>query len=62
MKIIKSASYLEKEAKKKKKKYNEYAVCTESIGSTEGTAERSKWGPDAEERYKRCKEKVKKQN
>lgn len=46
---------------KKKKKYNEFAVCTESIGKTEGTTERSKWSEGAEARYKRCKEHVKKQ-
>lgn len=51
----------EESKKKSKKKYNEYAVCTESIGKTEGTTERSKWSKGAEERYKRCKKHVKKQ-
>jgi len=40
--------------KKIAKNKNEYAICTESVGKTEGTTERSKWGPDAKARYSRC--------
>ena len=46
----------------KKKKYNEFAICTTSVGKTEGTQNRSEWSPSAEERYKRCKKDVKKKN
>ena len=49
MKKIITAGY-----KKIAKEKNEYAICTESIGKTEGTNERSKWSEDAKERYKRC--------
>ena len=38
---------------------NPWAVCTESIGKTEGTTERSEWSEDAKERYERCVKKVK---
>lgn len=40
--------------KGKKKVYNPYAVCTESVGSTAGTTERSKWNEDDKDRYGRC--------
>lgn len=62
MRIIESKKYNEIITAEKKKKYNEYAVCTESIGKTEGTTKRSEWSEGAEERYKKCKEEVKKQN
>lgn len=54
-----------KKKKKKQKKWDEstpYAICTESIGKTEGTKKRSKWSADAEKRYKRCKKHVTKQH
>jgi len=35
-------------------KYNPYAVCTTSIGKTEGTTKRSEWDDDAMERYEKC--------
>jgi len=38
---------------------NPWAICTESIGKTEGTTERSEWSEDALERYERCVKKVK---
>ena len=57
MKEIKTNTYI-----KYAKKYNPYAVCTESIGKTEGTTQRSNWGKGAEERYVRCKEHVEDQN
>lgn len=47
-------------AKKKEYDPNPWAVCTESIGKTEGTTERSEWSEDAKERYERCVKKVKK--
>ena len=64
------AGWLRVLAKKGKKKakpanetpYNPWAVCTESIGDTEGTTERSKWSEDAKDRYERCVKKVKKKN
>tara|TARA_Y100000310_G_scaffold282223_1_gene303280 strand:+ start:372 stop:839 length:468 start_codon:yes stop_codon:yes gene_type:complete len=34
---------------------NKYAICTVSIGKTEGTQERSEWSKDAIRRYERCK-------
>lgn len=46
-------------ARKKRKEKNEYAICTESIGSKEGTTERSEWDEDAKDRYDRCLKHVK---
>lgn len=43
-----------KKRKGPEKDYNEYAVCTESVGSTAGTTERSEWDSDDKERYDRC--------
>lgn len=60
-----SLKFEEAKKKKSKKKWNEgtpYAICTKSIGKTEGTQERSEWSADAEERYERCKKHVKKQH
>lgn len=50
-------------AKKKSEDWdpNPWAVCTESIGKTEGTTERSEWSEDAKERYERCVQDVKDQ-
>ncbi len=50
--LMKLAKFAKK--KKKDKEKNEYAICTESIGKTEGTTERSKWSADAKARYDRC--------
>ena len=40
---------------------NEYAICTSSIGKTaKAGTKRSEWTEAEEERYERCKKKVKK--
>lgn len=37
---------------------NPYAICTESIGKSEGTTERSEWSQDAKKRYDDCIDEV----
>ncbi len=40
-------------------KDNEYAICTNSVGSTAGTTKRSEWDKGDKERYDRCLDHVK---
>ncbi len=44
----------------KLRKINPFAVCTESIGKTQGTTKRSLWPEEAIEKYESCKSKLEK--
>ena len=48
------------EAKKKKSKYNPWAVCTSQMGKEFGTTERSDWSKPQMAKYERCVKDVKK--
>ena len=58
--LTRKAASSKKDKKKQKEDGKPYAICTESIGSKEGTNKRSEWSDDALERYERCVKSVKK--
>jgi hypothetical protein len=47
------------ESKKKKSKYNPWAICTSQMGSEFKTTERSQWSPKQKAKYERCVKDVK---
>lgn len=48
------------EGRKKKKKYNPWAICTSQLSSEFGTSERSEWSKPQMRKYERCVKDVKK--